>query len=175
MKQKIITGYFCLLFSLLGVSFWIRTDSYAFENEPTLTVKIEPIETELDMGMTVQEVQPIHLASYVNLSQSERELLCAIAMAEAESEDVTGKALIMRVVLNRALATGKSIEEIIYQPNQFATGRMCVDPDDECLEALEMIIYGWDESEGALYFCSTGYNYFGDTELFQYGNHYFSK
>lgn len=85
-------------------------------------------------------------------------LLAKIAMAEAEGEDVEGKALVILVVLNRVWTDEfpGTIHDVIYQKNQFspiANGRFDrVEPDDECYEALEMVMSGWDESNGALYF-----------------------
>lgn len=117
---------------------------------------------------------------------NDAELLCRIAMAEAEGEGVKGKALVMMVVLNRAWSDGfpDSIEDVIYQQNQFTpvwTGRFdAVEPDEGCREALKMIEEGWDESQGATYFENT----YGQTDtwhsrnlqtLFTYGNHTFYK
>lgn len=85
-------------------------------------------------------------------------LLAKIAMAEAEGEDVEGKALVILVVLNRVWTDEfpGTIHDVIYQKNQFSpisNGRFNrVEPDDECYEALEMVMHGWDESQGALYF-----------------------
>lgn len=85
-------------------------------------------------------------------------LLAKIAMAEAEGEDVEGKALVILVVLNRVWTDEfpGTIHDVIYQKSQFspiANGRFDrVEPDDECYEALEMVMSGWDESDGALYF-----------------------
>lgn len=84
-------------------------------------------------------------------------LLAKIAMAEAEGEDVEGKALVILVVLNRVWS-GKfpdSIPEVIFQDGQFSpvsNGRFDrVEPDRECYEALELIqLNKWDESQGAL-------------------------
>lgn len=112
--------------------------------------------------------------SFVMLTHSEADLLEAVAMAEAEGEDAKGKALVMRVVLNRSLAWGQSIEEVIYKPNQFAVSRMDIEPSEDCHEALAMIVDGWDESEGALYFNAGKYSRYGNP-LFQHGGHYFSK
>lgn len=85
-------------------------------------------------------------------------LLAKIAMAEAEGEDVEGKALVILVVLNRVWTDEflGTIHDVIYQKSQFspiANGRFDrVEPDEECYEALEMVMSGWDESRGALYF-----------------------
>jgi len=110
-------------------------------------------------------------------------LLAKIAMAEAESEDTEGKALVMLVVLNRVKADGfpDSIEEVIYQARQFspvASGRFDrVEPDADCWQALSLIeLDGWDESMGATYFESESESTWHEEHLeflFQHGNHYF--
>lgn len=110
-------------------------------------------------------------------------LLAKIAMAEAESEDTEGKALVMLVVLNRVKAGGfpDSVEEVIYQARQFspvASGRFDrVEPDADCWLALSLIeVDGWDESMGATYFESESESTWHEEHLeflFQHGNHYF--
>lgn len=85
-------------------------------------------------------------------------LLAKIAMAEAEGEDLIGKALVIRTVLNRMCSEEfpDTIEEVLYQEGQFTpvgNGRFDrVEPDEECYAALAMVQNGWDESQGALYF-----------------------
>ena len=117
--------------------------------------------------------------------EEESYLLCKIAMAEAEGEDTYGKALVMNVVINRmhSLEFPDLIEEIIYQENQFSplsNGRWERSvPDEDCIAALRLVEYGWDESGGALYFES------GDAEdswhmnnlefVKEYGGHKFYK
>ena len=110
-------------------------------------------------------------------------LLAKLAMAEAEGEDVEGKALVIMVVLNRVWSDGfpDSIPEVIFQEGQFSpvsNGRFDrVEPDRECYEALELIrLSRWDESQGALYFESAGKSDWHRKNLeflFQHGNHYF--
>lgn len=86
-------------------------------------------------------------------------LLEKIAMAEAESEDTEGKALVMLVVLNRVWDARfpDTIEEVIMQDGAFtpvSNGRYDkVEPDADCMKAMELITVGhWDKSQGALYF-----------------------
>lgn len=86
-------------------------------------------------------------------------LLEKIAMAEAESEDTEGKALVMLVVLNRVWDARfpDTIEEVIMQDGAFtpvSNGRYDkVEPDADCMKAMELItVEHWDESQGALYF-----------------------
>ncbi|MBQ9305826.1 cell wall hydrolase [Butyrivibrio sp.] len=85
-------------------------------------------------------------------------LLARLAMAEAEGEDIEGKALVIKVVMNRFASEmfPNSIREIIFQEKQFASisdGRWYkVQPNEECWKALELIKKGWDKSQGALFF-----------------------
>ena len=93
-----------------------------------------------------------------DLDADDSYLLAKIAMAEAEGEDVKGKALVILVVLNRVRTDEfpDTTHDVIYQKSQFspiANGRFDrVEPSEECYEALEMVMSGWDESRGALYF-----------------------
>ena len=86
------------------------------------------------------------------------ELLVRIAMAEAGNQSTIGKALVIRVILNRVQDESfpNTIREVIYQKHQFspiANGSFDrVVPTEDCWKALEMVSQGWDESQGALYF-----------------------
>ena len=108
-------------------------------------------------------------------TEREDELLMLISDAEAGNQGVKGQALIMRVVLNRWLSGdyGPDIESVIFADGQFYTPGMPREPSDKARIALNMVKHGWDESQGALYFCATGYN--GDVPLFKYRGHYFSR
>lgn len=85
-------------------------------------------------------------------------LLARIAMAEAENQDTEGKALVMCVVLNRVGDDSfpETIRDVIFEKNQFSPildGRWDrVEPNEDCYKALEMVVQGWDESQGATYF-----------------------
>lgn len=86
-------------------------------------------------------------------------LLARLAMAEAEGESIEGKAMVIRVVLNREQSSDfpDTIEGVIFEKGQFTpveNGRFeRVEPNAECWAALDMVLIdGWDESEGALYF-----------------------
>lgn len=111
--------------------------------------------------------------------------LAKIAMAEAESEDTEGKALVMLVVLNRVWSDEfpDTIEDVIFQKGQFSpisNGRYDeVEPDEDCYRALQLIqTGGWDESHGATYFESKSDSTWHSenlTFLFKHGKHYFYK
>ena len=113
----------------------------------------------------------------------ESEMLARIAMAEAEGEDVEGKALVILVVLNRVWSDKfpDSIEGVITQERQFTAyenGRYeRLEPDEECWDALGMVMYDhWDESQGALYFESESDSTWHQEnlkKLFKHGKHIF--
>lgn len=116
---------------------------------------------------------------------SDAYMLAKIAMAEAESEDTEGKALVMLVVLNRVWDDEfpDTIKGVIFQEGQFSpisNGRYDqVEPDEDCYRALQLIqIDGWDESKGATYFESESDSTWHSenlTFLFKHGKHYFYK
>ena len=136
-------------------------------------------------GTELEIMEPINYESF-DWDAEEDNMLVKIAMAEAEGEGLEGKALVIRVVLNRVYSDKfpDSIEDVISQPKQFSVykegGRYwTTTPDEECYEALTLIKTGWDESDGALYFerarkTSTWHSR-NLTYLFQEGHHNFYK
>lgn len=124
-------------------------------------------------------------AKAAGISQEEKQILLKIAMAEAEGEGTSGKAYVMRVVLNRVQSEEfpNTIKKVVFQKNQFSSvkdnGRYWnLEPDEECYEAYNMIENGWDDSEGALYFSRTGSSPWMQENtdfLYEIGNHSFYK
>lgn len=155
--------------------------SYQNHDYSISTVNPEPINEYIYVPVYIEqpvyetaEAEPVEEETFcLNLSDEDCELLEQIAMAEAGNQDTVGKALVMLTVLNRVEKTGLSIREVIYAPNQYYTAGMCPGNDD-CHEALVMIMEGWDESQGATCFRTGHYHNFG-IPLFQHGSHYFSK
>lgn len=127
------------------------------------------------------------------LSDEEWDLLMRLAIAEAGNQGVKGIALVMRVVLNRWQSGnyGETIRDVIFAHGQFYDegmyrndiktvwdGDLTAGQRRQILDAYAAkawVEYGWDESEGALYFCADGWNYYGKEHLFKYGGHWFSK
>lgn len=86
-------------------------------------------------------------------------LLAKIAMAEAEGESTEGKAMVIMVVLNRVESQDfpSNIADVIFDEGEFSPvkdgGRFyTTEPDEDCWAAMDLVRYGWDESDGALYF-----------------------
>ena len=124
----------------------------------------------------------------INITDEEYNELLKIIMAEAGGEDLEGKILVGNVIMNRVNSDEfpDDIISIIYQKvngvyqfSPVADGRInTVEPSEDCYKAVDMILEGYDISEGALYFeaCS------GDTWhsrnlqlLFKHGGHRFYK
>lgn len=150
---------------------------------PSMIVEAVPVETE-PMEIRTMKVRSGSITREATFEESECKALVRIAMAESESEGVIGKALVMRVVLNRVESKEfpDSIEGVIFEKGQFSpvsNGRWeRVKPDKECWKALDMIKNGWDESEGALYFESRSDSTWHRDNLeylLKYGGHYFYK
>lgn len=155
--------------------------------EPVMEEAAEAVQTEPVTVETPEPVptgQPKKASWSLDWSAEDSYILTKIAMAEAEGEDTEGKALVILVVLNRVWDDSfpDTIEEVVMQENQFspvANGRYDrVEPDSDCLDALELVMDGWDESEGALYFESRSLSTWHQRNLkylFKHGNHYFYK
>lgn len=169
-----------LLFSVCGAA------AVAVLSFGTVTGSADAHQTDGAPVTVVGEVQELTEDSRTESrepAQADRYLLAKIAMAEAEGEDVEGKMLVIRVVLNRVASDEfpDTIEEVIYQDGQFTpitNGRFdSVEPDSECWKAVCLVtLDGWDESDGALYFESASASTWHRDNLqylFQHGNHIF--
>lgn len=95
----------------------------------------------------------------VELTEDEKTMLLKIGMAERGNTECTECiALVMRTILNRVEAGrfGKSIKGVLFAQDQFTPvsdgSYHKAEPNERCQEALNMVIYGWDESQGALYY-----------------------
>ena len=128
----------------------------------------------------------------VNMGAFESEddyILAKMAMAEAEDQDTEGKALVIRVILNRVEDEHfpDTIKGVVSQKNAFTpywNGRYKkVKPDADCYNALILVKnHDWDKSHGATYFEMTSGSTWHTTwhtrnlkRLFKHGCHTFYK
>lgn len=161
-------------------------ETAAMQAPPAITLAL-PTETPWPTASPQITQEPTYTSmihSYDWDGEDER-MLAKIAMAEAEGESVEGKALVILVVLNRVWSDKfqDSIEAVIFQKNQFSPvaegGRYwTTEPDVGCYEAIELVMSGWDESQGAFYFESTGRDGWHSRNLeflFEYGGHRFYR
>ena len=136
---------------------------------PTAEVVTEP-ETMPTTSPTEAPTVPVTVATepettapppvpVVILTEEEQTMLLKIGMAELGNGDCTECiALVMCTVLNRVNTKGfgSSIQSVLFAQDQFTPVMngtyYSAEPNDRCHEALEMVICGWDESQGALYY-----------------------
>ena len=127
----------------------------------TLPTAASAPETRPTVPETVPAEAPTETAApYVlDFTEEEEQLLLKIGMAERGSSGCMDCiALVMRTVLNRVDSPkfSSTIRGVIYAQDQFtpvAEGTFeSVIPNDRCREALDMVMRGWDESQGALYY-----------------------
>lgn len=165
---------------------YVTMQTMDYEQLPTGVAYVETPEP------TVTDAAGQENSSFIrclDLDAEDAEILLRIAMAEAEGESTEGKALVMLVVLNRSLSDGfpDSIEDVVFQTlggtYQFSPvapgGRYWTEqPDEDCYDALELVMSGWDESQGAMYFeacAGTSWHSENLEFLFEYGGHRFYR
>lgn len=119
---------------------------------PETTAVPTTIPTEPDTVPTIPE--PV-----IVLTEEEKTMLLKIGMAERGNAGCTECiALVMRTILNRVEADrfGSSVRSVLFAPEQFTPvmdgSYDTAEPNERCYEALEMVIYGWDKSQGALFY-----------------------
>lgn len=95
----------------------------------------------------------------IYLTEEEKNMLLKIGMAERGNKECTECiALVMRTVLNRVESPrfGSSVHSVIFAQDQFTPvtdgSYYSAEPNTCCYEALDWILYGWDESQGALFY-----------------------
>lgn len=112
--------------------------------------------------------------------QADLQLLACLVEAEAGNQDITGKRLVVDVVLNRVADPRfpDTIAEVIFQPGQFgpvsngALARAYYTVSEDSFKAVTMELE--DEIDySILYFTAGGYEC--GTPAFQYGAHYFGR
>lgn len=192
MKNKCLFGlelvFIISLTSIVAFAFSF-TGTPAYEVDETEIMVRAVVSEEADVIPTTvpeQETETVEQSKIRSMDWNSDAVykLAKLAMAEAESEDTEGKALVMLVVLNRVWDDEfpDTIEEVIFQKGQFSpisNGRYDeVEPDEDCYRALQLIQTGWDKSRGATYFESKSDSTWHSenlTFLFKHGKHYFYK
>lgn len=153
--KKTAVLFLCFLFFLLTAceSAAPSPDTTAPESIAT----VPPTTATPVMVPSEPETVPTTPEPVMELTEKEKTMLLKIGMAERGKEGCTECiALVMCTVLNRVKAGrfGDNIGEVIFAPGQFtpvADGSYhYAQPNEQCQEALDMVICGWDESQGAL-------------------------
>lgn len=151
--------------------------------EASATPTQQPVSIPQETSKATVQEERIITYTYDTVDAYDSYLLAKIAMAEAGNQDTEGKALVMLVVLNRAWGDNEfpdTVENVIYDDGEFSPvleGKFeQTIPNNDCWEALEMVMQGWDESKGALYFESKSSSTWHEDNLkflFKHQDHYF--
>ena len=158
--KKVVTIFLFLLFGILSACAAVPQPSEEVISPPPETTAefIASVPTTIPV-ITEPETTAAPPQPVVILSEEEETMLLKIAMAERGNSNCTECiALVMRTVLNRLEAGrfGSSIRSVLFAQDQFTPVMdgtyHSAEPNDRCQEALDMIVYGWDESQGALYY-----------------------
>ena len=152
--------------------------------KPTTTIK--PKETTTNKKETTNQTNPQNnqLIGSLDFGSDDALMLHKIAIAEAGGESIESMALVMLVVLNRTYDSRfpDSIYGVLHQKSQFTPmvdgSYAKAQPNAKSHKAMELVISGWDESKGALYFESckgSSWHSRNLTYLFTEGGHKFYK
>lgn len=157
--KKTFVFFFILLLCLLSAcrpvppAEYVPVTETAGPTEPqTVTIATEPSTVPTEPETTAPPEPVLHLTA------EEKNMLLKLGMAERGSTKCTECiALIMRSVINRVEAGHfQTIRGAIFAQDQYlpvADGSYdSAQPNEQCYEALNMVIYGWDESQGALFY-----------------------
>ncbi|MDD5980180.1 MAG: cell wall hydrolase [bacterium] len=136
-----------------------KTEVYQAEVtlRPSETIKTEEL-TENKENTNKESKNNNTYNKNINLSSDDILMLKKISVAEAGSESVESMALVMLVVLNRTYSEDfpDSVYEVIHQHKQFTpvlNGTYeKTHPNEKSEQAMKLVLSGWDESQGALYF-----------------------
>ena len=119
--------------------------------------------------------------SYIDLSESEINLLATLVYLEGGCESYECMKGIASVVVNRMLTTGDSLYQVIYAPGQFSVAHLLdsYSPTEETLRAAQDIVEnGPSMPIHVLYFRASHYHQFGHGRVIPYtciDNTYFSS
>lgn len=110
-----------------------------------------------------------------SVTEEEYELLLRVCMSECGGkygEPLEGKIAVVETILNRCDMYGKSIEDIVYAPNQYSVADNG-EPDDTVRQAVDIALSRRTYPSNMLYFRTGHYHSFGEPYI-KIGSHYFS-
>lgn len=129
----------------------------------------EQIET-----IDITEERTEDMCSYY-VTDEEYNLLLRVCMSECGGkygEPLEGKIAVVETIINRSEIYGKTIEEVVYEPNQYSVSDNG-EPDETVEQAVDIALSSNTYPDDMIYFRAGYYHNFG-TPYRQIGNHYFS-
>lgn len=132
------------------------------QEQQVAMVKEDIIEEDKESNEETEIIEENVLIGSAEFGEEDALMLHKISVAEAGIKDVESMALVMLVVLNRTYSDDfpDTIEEVIFQKvNGVAQFSPTIDgnyeeaqPNEKSEEAMKLVLDGWDNSQGALYF-----------------------
>lgn len=174
MKSKIISA-------LLGIAIGLPLSVCAAEARPGNAVREWDTSYHYDMPEMVEDETadfPVEIAE--EDYEADLQLLACLVEAEAGNQDMTGKRLVVDVVLNRVVDPRfpDTIPGVIYQPGQFgpvsngALARAYYTVSEESMKAVAMELD--DQIDYSVLYFTAG-DYGCGTPAYKYGDHYFGR
>lgn len=173
MRSKIVSA-------LIGIAIGLPLSVCAAEARPEPAVHELNTTYHFEMPETVEGSEDFAVQIAEEDYQADLQLLACLVEAEAGNQDLTGKRLVVDVVLNRVADPRfpDTIAEVIFQPGQFgpvsngALARAYYTVSEDSFKAVSMELE--DEIDySVLYFTAGGYGC--GTPAYQYGAHYFGR
>ena len=125
---------------------------------------------------TSREVKIVFIGNEeTEVTPEEYKLLLRVCMSECGGkygEPLEGKIAVVETILNRCDIYGKTIEEIVSEPNQYSTANNG-EPDETVEKAVDIALRENIYPDDMIYFRTGRYHGFG-IPYQQIGNHYFS-
>ena len=138
-------------------------------------IKVTDIESIQD-AKHAKEINIVFVGNEeTKVTQEEYRLLLRVCMSECGGkygEPLEGKIAVVETIINRSEIYGKTIEEVVYDPNQYSVADNG-EPDETVIEAVDIALISNTYPDDMIYFRSGYYHSFG-TPYRQIGNHYFS-
>ena len=175
MKKSIISTVAVVCVFLVGSIIISDKSNVDVEQEVTESCSnINICSEEIIETIDITEEQTEDICSYY-VTDEEYNLLLRVCMSECGGkygEPLEGKIAVVETILNRSEIYGKTIEEVVYEPNQYSVSDNG-EPDETVIEAVDIALSSNTYPDDMIYFRAGYYHNFG-TPYRQIGNHYFS-
>ena len=175
MKKSIISTVAVVFVFLVGSIIISDKSNVDVEQETTESCSnINICSEEIIETIDITEEQAEDICSYY-VTDEEYNLLLRVCMSECGGkygEPLEGKIAVVETILNRSDIFGMSIEEVVYEPNQYSVSDNG-EPDETVIEAVDIALSSNTYPDDMIYFRAGYYHNFG-TPYRQIGNHYFS-
>ena len=175
MKKSIISTVAVVFVFLLGSI--IISDKSNVDVEQEVTGSCSNSNTfseEQNEAIDITEEQTEDICSYY-VTDKEYDLLLRVCMSECGGkygEPLDGKIAVVETILNRSEIYGKTIEEVVYEPNQYSVSDNG-EPDETVEQAVDIALRENIYPDDMIYFRTSNYHTFGKPYQ-KIGNHYFS-